>query len=71
MLDTLVRLNREEGMTVIITSSELAELRQICDRIAIVSGGVIQGTFSPDESAAVLGLAMAGDDFTEVLDDEA
>lgn len=71
VLDTLVRLNREEGMTVIITSSELAELRQICDRIAIVSGGVIQGTFSPDESAAVLGLAMAGDDFTEVLDDEA
>ncbi len=70
-LDTRVRLNREEGMTVIITSSELAELRQICDRIAIVSDGVIQGVFSPDESDAVLGLAMAGDDFTEVLDAEA
>ena len=66
-----MRLNREEGMTVIITSSELAELRQICDRIAIVSDCVIQGVFSPDESDAVLGLAMAGDDFTEVLDAEA
>lgn len=71
VLDTLVRLNREEGMTVIITSSELAELRQISDRIAIVSDGAIQGIFSPDESDAVLGLAMAGDDYTEVQDGEA
>lgn len=69
VLDTLVRLSREEGMTVVMTSSELAELRQISDRIAIISDGKLQGIFSPDEKDEVLGLAMAGDDYEEVLDD--
>ena len=41
VLDLLVRLNREHGVTVVVTSSELAELRSICDRIAIVHRGSI------------------------------
>lgn len=32
VLETLVKLNREMGMTVVMVSSELLELRSICDR---------------------------------------
>lgn len=60
VLDTIVRLNREYGLTVIMTSSELAELRQICDRIAIVTGGKIFNILDPDAPDSQFGLAMAG-----------
>ncbi|MDL2272647.1 sugar ABC transporter ATP-binding protein, partial [Desulfovibrio sp. OttesenSCG-928-I05] len=38
VLDLLRRLNAEKGVTIVITSSELAELQSVCDRIAIVYG---------------------------------
>lgn len=60
VLDTVQKLSREYGLTVIMTSSELAELRMICDRIAIVTAGKIFGIFSPDAPDAQFGLAMAG-----------
>lgn len=60
VLETLLRLNEEMGMTIIITSSELAELRSICDRIAIVSGGKVAGILQPDASDVDFGLLMAG-----------
>lgn len=60
VMETLVKLNEELGMTIIMTSSELAELRSICDRIAIVSKGVIAGMLKPDDSDADFGLMMAG-----------
>ncbi len=60
VLDTLIKLNKEKGMTVIITSSELAELRSVCDRIAIVDRGVVAGIVPPDASDAEFGLLMAG-----------
>ena len=41
VLDALKRFNRESGITVVMISSELEELRTTCDRIAIVSGGRI------------------------------
>ncbi len=59
VLETLVRLN-EQGMTIIMTSSELAELRSVCDRIAIVTGGTVAGILSPDDSDVNFGLLMAG-----------
>jgi len=43
VLDALKKFNRESGITIVMISSELEELRQICDRIAIVSGGRIAG----------------------------
>ncbi len=61
VLDLLVKLNRELGMTIIITSSELAELRSISNRIAIIFNGKLQGIFSPDASDADFGLMMAGE----------
>ena len=60
VLETLVRLNREEGMTIVMVSSELQELRSICDRIAIVAEGKVASVLSPDDSDTAFGLAMSG-----------
>lgn len=61
VLDLLTRMNRERGTTIIMTSSELAELRQICDRVLIVYGGRLAGCLAPDASDVDFGLLMAGD----------
>ena len=60
ILDLLVSLNREKGMTIILTSSELAELRMVCDRIAVIYGGRLVDMLSPDDSNARFGMAMSG-----------
>ncbi|SMD02683.1 sugar ABC transporter ATP-binding protein [Sporomusa malonica] len=60
LLDLLVKLNRELGMTIVVTSSELSELRSICDRIAVVYGGTIEAILSPTAPDVNYGLAMAG-----------
>ena len=60
VLELLAKMNREQGMTIIMVSSELNELRSLCDRIAIVSDGKLAGIFAPDASDADYGLAMSG-----------
>ena len=60
VLETLVRLNRELGMTVVIVSSELQELKSVSDRIAIVSEGKLVDILSPQAPDADYGLAMSG-----------
>ena len=60
VLQTLVRLSEELGLTVVMTSSELAELISVCDRIAIVTEGKIAGILSPTDSQVEFGLMMAG-----------
>ncbi len=60
VLELLAKMNREQGMTIIMVSSELNELRSLCDRIAIVSDGKLAGIFAPDASDADYGLAMFG-----------
>ena len=62
VLDLLYKLSSESGMTIVMTSSELAELRSICDRIAIICEGKLVGILKPDASAADFGLMMAGVD---------
>lgn len=47
VMETLVKLNREYGITVVMTSSELAELRSICDRVAVVNEGRVTGILRP------------------------
>jgi simple sugar transport system ATP-binding protein len=61
LLDLLAELNEKHGMTIIMTSSELAELRTICNRIAIVTEGKLEGILSPNDSDADFGLMMSGD----------
>jgi len=59
ILDILLKL-AEDGMTIVMISSELAELRSICDRVAIICEGKVAGTLKPDASAAEFGLMMSG-----------
>jgi simple sugar transport system ATP-binding protein len=61
VLQILDGLNREQGVTLVVTSSELAELRSLCDRIAIVYRGRIVAVLPPDAPDAEFGLAMAGE----------
>jgi len=60
ILDLLKKLNEEQGMTIVMTSSELAELRSISDRIVIVCNGKVEGILAPDASNAEFGLMMSG-----------
>ena len=60
VLEYLVKLNREQGLTIIMVSSELVELRSLCDRIAIISDGKLAKILKPDAPDAEFGLAMAG-----------
>ena len=60
ILAHLVRLNREEGLTIIMTSSELGELRSLCHRIVIVTEGRVAGILAPDAPDEEYGLLMSG-----------
>jgi simple sugar transport system ATP-binding protein len=60
VLEYLTKINREQGTTIVMISSELVELRSLCDRIAIVSEGKVFSVMKPDDSDAAFGLAMAG-----------
>ena len=65
VLETLIRLNQEEGMTIVMVSSELQELRSVCDRIAIVAEGKIVDILKPHDSDVAFGLAMSGSKMKE------
>lgn len=58
VLEALKKFNRDSGVTVVMISSELEELRQTCDRIAIVSGGEIAGILPAAASSEEFGLLM-------------
>ncbi|MDR1972157.1 MAG: sugar ABC transporter ATP-binding protein [Treponema sp.] len=61
VLETLLSYNQERGTTIVIVSSELEELRSVCDRIAIVDAGRIAGILRPNAPAADFGLLMSGE----------
>jgi len=69
ILDLLLELSRS-GMTIVMTSSELAELCSICDRIAIVCEGQVAGILPPDASAVDFGLMMSGVKISEANEEE-
>ena len=58
VLEALRKLNKEKGVTVVVISSELEELRGVCDRIAIVSGGEVVGILPASKSSAEFGQLM-------------
>nr|WP_325178749.1 sugar ABC transporter ATP-binding protein [uncultured Oscillibacter sp.] len=58
VLEALKQFNRESGVTVVMISSELEELRQTCDRIAIISGGRVAGILPAAASSEEFGLLM-------------
>ena len=60
VLDTLKRYNRESGMTIVMVSSELEELRSVCDRIAIIDKGVVAGIRPASDPSEKFGYMMLG-----------
>ena len=60
VLDILRDSNQKSGTTIVMISSELEELRSICDRIAIVNEGKIAGILPPGAPVTEFGLLMAG-----------
>lgn len=61
VIDTLKKYNHDYGTTIVMVSSELEELRSICDRIAIVDEGKIAGILPPTADVAEFGILMAGE----------
>jgi simple sugar transport system ATP-binding protein len=61
VLDALRKYNKENNTTIVMVSSELEELRSICDRIAIVTEGKVAGILKPDAPVADFGLLMSGE----------
>lgn len=61
VLDYLTKLAKESNVTVVVTSSELAELRSVCDRIAIIAEGRLEGILMPSAEDVEFGLMMSGE----------
>jgi len=55
MWEYVRKLNTENGITVFMTTHYLEEADALCDRVAIVDGGVIKVSGPPDELKAKLG----------------
>lgn len=70
VLDLLLKLNEELGMTIIMTSSELAEIRSISDRIAIISEGKLAGILKPSDTNKKFGLLMSGIPLNKIMEEE-
>jgi simple sugar transport system ATP-binding protein len=59
VLQALKRYNEENGVTIVMVSSELEELRSICGRIAIINEGKVAGILDAYEDPKEFGLLMA------------
>lgn len=66
VLEALKLANIEENTTIVMVSSELEELRSICDRIAVICEGEIAGILNSSDSAEKFGLLMSGEKEIEV-----
>ena len=60
VLEALLRLNLEQGTTIICASSELRDLKQICDRILVVYEGRPFIELPPASDDLDLALALSG-----------
>lgn len=67
VLETLKKYNREYGTTIVVVSSELEELRSVCDRVAIVYEGCIEGVLPHTAPLEDFGILMAVADKDELL----
>lgn len=59
ILNYIRKINREKNVTVVVTSSELHELRTLCDRIAVISDGKLAGILPANSPIENFGLLMA------------
>lgn len=59
LIKKLLKENKK-GMTILMIDSDLEQLIHLCDRIAVMYDGKIQGILSPSESIEKFGLFMGG-----------
>jgi ABC-2 type transport system ATP-binding protein len=52
LLHQIIRERREQGKTVLLVSHALADVRQLCDRVAVLRSGQISFLGSPDDLAS-------------------
>ncbi|MFA6844120.1 MAG: sugar ABC transporter ATP-binding protein [Sphaerochaetaceae bacterium] len=60
VLAALREYNQRQGTTIVMISSELEELRSVCDRIAIVTDGKVHGILPATSASTEFGLLMVG-----------
>ncbi len=60
VLRVLKEYNQKYGTTIVMISSELEELRSICDRIAIITDGKVGGILPASNPSSDFGLLMVG-----------
>lgn len=61
ILELIVEMNRERGMTILVASSEIEELKRICDRIVVLCEGKLSGILDPGASEETFALALTGE----------
>ena len=67
VLQALREYNKKHGVTIVMISSELEELRQICDRIAIITDGAVSGILPADRPSEDFGILMVGKSKKEAM----
>lgn len=60
ILESLLKINKENNTTIVLASSEIDELKRVCDRIIVMYEGAIFDILSPYESDEVFSLAISG-----------
>ena len=58
VLDALKKYNKENGVTIVMVSSELEELRSVCSRIAVISDGKVAGILPASCASDEFGMLM-------------
>lgn len=61
VLQALRKYNEEAGTTIVMVSSELEELRSICDRVAIITDGKVADILPATYPSEDFGLLMVGE----------
>lgn len=61
ILEMIVEMNRDQGMTILVVSSEIDELKRVCDRIVVLCEGKLSGILDPGASKETFALALTGE----------
>lgn len=60
VLELIMKKNQEDGVTIIVISSELDDLRRICDRVVVLSEGMVSAILSPVDDDIKYAHALSG-----------
>lgn len=60
ILDLLLKLNREQNTTIVISSGEISELKRICDRIVVMYRNQVFKIFDDNFETEEFNLALSG-----------